>query len=195
MVYYHGSIIGGINELKPFASPYSNLKEPKVYLTTNKQLALHYIWNTKKYPIKKPMLKICEDGVLIFQEMFSGALELFYKGLNGFIYYCEGEYDISKESGVMTCATSDIPVPVSNVEYIEDVYNKIMEYKNIGKFVYERFEDLPQWRYDIIRGHIIRGIKRDNLLTNPTHPDYVFTQEHFPQYWKEATVLNEHGLL
>ena len=43
MDYYHGSTIKELKELIPFASPYSNLKEAVVYLTTNKQLALHYI--------------------------------------------------------------------------------------------------------------------------------------------------------
>jgi hypothetical protein len=195
MIYYHGSIVGGLKILKPFSSEYSNIKEPKVYLTTNKQLATHYIWNSNMFPLKMPMLKICEDGVLIFQEMFSDALALFYKGLSGYLYICEGDYKTSKESGIMTCVTSDEPVPIKDAEYIDNVYEEILRYKNNGKFIYEHYEDLPQWRHDIIRGHVMRGIKQNNLINNPMHPYYKLYQEKWPQYWKEAIVLYENNLL
>ena len=195
MEYFHGSIIKGLTELKPFASNYSNLEKPLVYLTTSKQLALHYIWDEKRIGVKMPMLDIRKDGVLVFQEMFSGALEYFYKGVSGYIYRCIGDYEISTDAGVYTCATSSEPVPVMNFEFIEDVYERIISYADKGTFIYERYEDLPQWRIDVIRGHIIRFIKRFDLLNNITHPGYRFIQEKFPRYLQEAQVLNDHNLL
>lgn len=195
MDYYHGTTTAGLSELRPFASPYSNLKESLVYLTTNKQLALHYIWNSEKISIKMPMLDIREDGTLVFQEMFSGALEYFYKGLSGYIYHCIGDYEINIDSGVFTCATSNISVPVVDFEYIEDVYESIMQYEKKGTFIYEKYETLPQYRHNIIRGIIIRSIKRDNLLNNIAHANHKFYKDKFPQYWKEAQALNEHGIL
>ncbi|MEJ6952282.1 hypothetical protein [Natronospora cellulosivora (SeqCode)] len=195
MDFYHGTTKAGLRELRPFASPYSNLKEPLVYLTTSKQLALHYIWNTDKLEIKMPMLDIRKDGVLVFQEMFSGALEYFYKGLSGYIYHCVGDYQINDNSDVFTCATSSSPVPILDYEYIDDVYEKIIEYQEKGTFIYEKYETLPQYRYDIIRGIIIRTIKRENLLNAPSDPRYKFYKEKFLQYWKEAEVLEQNGLL
>jgi len=41
MAFYHGSSVGGLTELKPFAKPRSNLKEPLVYMTSSRQLAAH----------------------------------------------------------------------------------------------------------------------------------------------------------
>jgi len=102
MIIYHGSSVGGLTELKPFSKPWSNLKQPLVYMTSSKQLAAHYIWPTEKYEIKSPMLDIRPDGTLVFQEMFSGALEYFYKGLNGWIYQCDGDYEY------LRCDISDI---------------------------------------------------------------------------------------
>jgi len=67
-------------------------------MTSSKQLAAHYIWPTEKYEIKSPMLDIRPDGTLVFQEMFSGALEYFYKGLSGWIYHCEGDYEYTMAS-------------------------------------------------------------------------------------------------
>lgn len=195
MEYFHGSIVKGLSELKPNASEYSNLKEPVVYLTTSRQLALHYIWDEKRIGVKMPMLDIRKDGTLVFQEMFSGALEYFYRGVSGYIYRCIGDYEINTDTGVNTCATSKTPVPVVDFEYIEDVYERILSYGDKGTFIYERYEDLPQWRMDVIRGHIIRFIKRNNLVDNPSHPGCRFIQEKFPQYWKEAKALNDCGLL
>lgn len=193
MDFYHGSTVGGLTELIPFAKSSSNLKEAAVYLTTSKQLALHYILDGKNRPPKTPMLKIREDGVLVFQELFSGALEFLYKGLSGYIYHCVGDYKLNEEVKVITCATSEVPVPVKDCEYIEDVYERIMEYKKYGMFIYEKYEELPRWRHSIIRGLVMNGIK--DIITNPDHPEYKLTQERYPQYWKEAIALNQHGLL
>ena len=195
MEYFHGTIKKGLSELKPNASPYSNATEPLVYLTTSRQLALHYIWDEKRLGVKMPMLDIRKDGTLVFQEMFSGALEYFYKGVSGYVYHCIGDYELNSTVGVYTCATSDTAVPVTDFEYIEDVYKSIISYGDKGTFIYERYEDLPQWRIDVIRGHIIRFIKKNNLLNDTTHPSCRFIQEKFPQYWKEAQALNEYNLL
>lgn len=195
MEYFHGSIKKGLSELKPIASPFSNLKEPLVYLTTSRQLALHYIWDMERIGVKMPMLDIRKDGVLVFQEMFSGALEYFYKGVSGYIYRCIGDYNINTDTGVYTCATSSEPVSVTDFEYIEDVYERIISYADKGTFIYEKYEDLPQWRIDVIRGHIMRFIKRNDLINNKTHSGYRFIQEKFPRYLQEAQVLNDHNLL
>jgi hypothetical protein len=195
MDYYHGTSIKGLTELRPFSSEYSNLKEPVVYLTSNKQLALHYIWDYSRHEIKSPMLDIRSDGTLVFQEMFSGALEYFYKGVSGYIYHCTGNYDSNKETGVSTCFTSNEPVPIMDYEYIDDVYEKIMEYGRKGTFIYEKFETLKPYRHDIIRGLIYRMIKKDNLFEDTKHPNYKHFQEKYPKYWKEAEVLNNNGLL
>ena len=195
MEYFHGTIKKGLSELKPNASPFSNATEPLVYLTTSRQLALHYIWDEKRLGVKMPMLDIRKDGTLVFQEMFSGALEYFYKGVSGYVYHCIGDYELNSAVGVYTCATSDTAVPVTDFEYIEDVYKSIISYGDKGTFIYERYEDLPQWRIDVIRGHIIRFIKKNNLLSDTTHPSCRFIQEKFSQYWKEAQALNEYNLL
>jgi len=108
--FYHGSSVGGLKELQPVSKPWSNLKEPLVYMTSSKQLAAHYIWPTEKYEIKSPMLDIRPDGTLVFQEMFSGALEYFYKGLSGWIYQCDGDYEYNSDAGVFTTAASATPV-------------------------------------------------------------------------------------
>ena len=193
MIFYHGTSFMGLKELMPFASPYSNLQEALVYLTTSKQLALHYIWDYKRVGTKWPMLHIREDGVLVFQEMFSGALEFLYKGLSGCIYHCVGDYEIDPASGVLTCATSKSVIPISDFEVVDDVYEKICEYERAGTFIYEKFEDRTQAAHDKIREIILSQIKRVDLFNNPNHAYYDFFKEKFPEHWNEAKKQHEIG--
>ena len=194
MKFYHGTTVKGLTELRPHLPTSAHIQESLVYLTTSKQLALHYIWDKDRLGIKMPMVDIRDDGTLVFQEMFPNALEYFYKGVSGYIYHCEGDCPINPDSHVPTCATSSDVVPVTGCEYIENVYETILSYLEEGKLIYEHYEDLPQWRKDVIRGHITRFIKRNNLLNDPSHPSYNFICEKFPQYWAEAKVLYEHNL-
>ncbi len=193
MMYYHGSTVKGLTELHPHLPVGAHSQQPHVYLTASRQLALHYIWDTQRFGVKMPMLDIQKDGTLIFQEMFSGALEYFYKGVSGYIYHCEGDYPA--DATVPTSVIADAAVPVVDCEYIDDVYQHILEYEKQGKFIYEHYEDLPQWRIDVIRGHIIRFIKRNDLIADKDHPSRRFIVEKFPQIWAEAQVLNAHNLL
>ena len=68
-----------------------------------------------------------------------------------------------------------------------------MEYEKYGMFIREKYEDLPRWRHDIIRGWVMPAIK--DVLTNPNHPEYKLMQDRYPKYWKEAEVLHKNGLL
>jgi len=194
MDFYHGTQIGELTELKPFGHSNSNLKVPAVYLTTRRQVALHYISNWRSLPFGSPMLDIRETDI-VFQELYPGALKLSCKGVSGYIYRCVGNFEMMEYNGVKTAAVSYESVPIAGVEFIPDVHDAIMEYEQQGKFIYEKYEDLPQWRHDIIRGHFIRAIKGENLMDNPQHPQYALFQEKFPQYWAEAEVLHKHGLL
>ena len=132
------------------------------------------------------MLDIRKDGVLVFQEMFSNALEHLYKGLSGYVYHCTGEYEHENDSGVHTCAISKEPVPVTGFDFIADVHSEILSYEEQGKFIYERYEKLPQWRHDIIRGHVQRAIKNGGRFDDKDSEKYRFYLAQWPQYMKEV---------
>jgi hypothetical protein len=196
MDFYHGSIINGLTELLPFGGTGNNLPDALVYLTTSKQLATHYIMDKQNRFGSSPMLHIRDDGVLVFQEMFSGALEYVYKGLSGTLYHCVGDYPLNPSAGVLTTATSDKPVPVVDCEFVPDVYERILDYAEQGLFVMERYESLPNWRRDVIRGYVYRWVAQNKAyVTDPSDTGYQFYQAHYTQFWREAQALHEKGLL
>ena len=82
MIAYHGTVAGGLDTLKPFANPQSNLFYSCVYLSTCKALAAIYIW---KHPFKWMTFEIPEDGIPLYNESFPGGLAHFYGGVKGYI--------------------------------------------------------------------------------------------------------------
>lgn len=96
---------------------------------------------------------------------------------------------------MISCITVNQTILVYDYEWIGDVYDSIMAFAGKGTFIYEKYEDLPRWRHDVIRGIIIRNIKRNDMLNDLGHPDRKLYQEKYPVYWQEAQVLYEHGIL
>jgi hypothetical protein len=195
MDFYHGSVKKGLTVLKPFDSRPRDIKEPCVFLTLNKQLALYYIWDLNRFPAKVPLLDIKKDGVIVFQEMCSGALEYLYKGLSGYIYHCVGSYELSSLIGINSIALSKNNVEIQDYEFIEDVYERIIEYGKYGLFIIEKYEELPQYKHDIIRGWVMRWITANNCVKNRDSFLSKFYQDRYPIYWKEAEILDRNDSL
>lgn len=144
MKFYHGSTTRGLTELLPHLPVGAHLQEPCVYLSKSRQLALHYIWDSQRLgDVKMPMLDVRKDGVLVFQEMFSGALAYLYKGVSGYIYHCERNYSGDDVPSAPSSVTVSSTVPISECEYVDDVYEHILQYEKQGKFIYEHYEDCP----------------------------------------------------
>lgn len=196
MDFYHGSVVKGLTILKPFASGSNNaIHEPCVYLTLNKQMALHYIWDTNRFPAKIPLLDVRKDDVLVFQEMWSGALEYLYKGLSGCIYHCIGSYELITSKGLNSRAISKNEIEIKDYEFIEDVYERIIEYERYGLFICEKYEKLPQCKHDAIRGWVMRWIESNNCIRDRDSFLSKFYKDRYPIYWKEAEVLYKNNLL
>jgi len=185
MNYYHGSTISGITELRPSANEGNNLKLPCIYLTTNPQLAIHYI-RDKNRLWSSPTLDIREDGVLVFQEMFSDALAYMYSGVSGYVYRVTGAYGINTVPGVRFAAISEKAVPVADSVHIPDVYSAILSFAERGLFIYERYEDLPQQRHKKIQDWVLKWIEDGDWINKPDEPMARFYKEKWPEYWLMA---------
>lgn len=188
-LYYHGTTVANLNELKPFASPFSNIKTSCVYLSGNKPLAAIYIWNK---PYKWMTFEIAEDGTPIYKESFQNSLKEFYDGVSGCIYTCEGEFSSDTAIGIKHAVISEIPVPITSCDIVDNAYERILQYEKAGTIIIRRFENLTQKEHDSNKRMVLNTIKRLNLLAE-THPLSSFVKEKYPDLWEQSLrEINSH---
>ena len=182
MICYHGSVQRSIKVLEPHASPFSHLKYPCVYLSTNEALASIYIWNK---PYKWMTFQIREDGLPIYSESFENGLREFYEGVSGCIYRCGGDFDVDENTRIKCAVVSKNPVPVESCDVVADAHERILSYEKKGLLVINHFEDLSEAQRESDRQMVLGAIRGLNLL-NGTHPLSAFVAEKFPALWQEA---------
>ena len=182
MIAYHGTIIGNIDILRPFASPHSNLKYPCVYLSTNKALSAIYIWNQ---PYKWMTFEIQEDGLPVYNESFKNGLYEFYNGVKGYIYTCESDFDVDVNTNIKFAVISKTAVPIKGVDIVENAYERILQYEQLGQLKINHFEELTDQQINKDKNMVMGAIKRLGLLKGE-HPLSNFVREKFPIYWEEA---------
>lgn len=182
MLAYHGTVVGNLKVLHPFASPHSNLDYPCVYLSTNEALASIYIWNR---PYKWMTFEIGEDGVPVYKESFENGLEEFYKGVSGYIYTCSGDFGSDENTGIRHAVISREPVEVLAADIVEDTYARILRYEAEGLLRIDRYTDLTDEQRRKDRNMVLNAIRRLDLLKG-NHPLSGFVSEKFPDLWSEA---------
>ncbi len=124
MTAYHGTTVRGLEVLRPFASPHSNLDYPCVYLSADKALASIYIW---KHPFKWMTFEIGEDGIPVYNESFKDGLRAFYGGVKGVIYTCSGSFGTDKNTGIRSAVVSPDPVPVAAADELDATGSKLQD--------------------------------------------------------------------
>ena len=182
MVAYHGTVVGGLQTLKPYLTPGSNLKYPAVYLSTNKALSSIYIWN-KQY--KWMTFEIRDDGMPIYNESFKDCLPEFYSGVKGYIYTCEANFEIDEKIAIKHAVVSKEPVSVTDVDIVDDAYKQILQYEKDGMLIINRYESLSDERKIKDRNMVLSAIKGLDLLKGD-HPLSSFVSAKFPELWDEA---------
>lgn len=150
-MFYHGTDIGGLTELKPNKSNEGEW----VYLSDEKLRILPYCVNPlrvfvdKKYgkgAVDKIACRIAyfwfKDNKLILTELYPGYFEEIYKGQKAYIYSFENVQDLQllKKNvfgykGVL---------PVENVEVILDMYEYLSQLEKEDKLVLRRQKDMSK---------------------------------------------------
>ena len=182
MIAYHGTIVGGLYILKPFANIHSNLKYPCVYLSTNKALSSIYIWN-KEY--KWMTFEIREDGMPIYNESFKNCLFEFYNGVKGYIYKCEANFETDENTTIKHAVISKDPVDIQEVDIVENAYERILQYEKEKSLIINHYENISEEQKRKDKNMILRAIKRLDLLKGE-HPLSNFVSIKFPEIWNEA---------
>ena len=86
MPFYHGSPVGGLNELKPFLSEH---EKQYIYFTQNPLVALLYAVHSVDKPFSYYPYGFDKDGTIHYSEYYQDAFSDIYKGKQGYLYECD----------------------------------------------------------------------------------------------------------
>ena len=150
-MYYHASPIKGITQLMPRVS---NHCIPLVYFSRKRENVLVYLSNAIEKYCKETGFSykgkwqkwgpygFNKDGRLRLEEYYPNALISTYKGVSGYIYSSETITDSGFAVQIPDAATSSLPVQVSNVEFVTDAYEAILQAERAGLITILRYEEL-----------------------------------------------------
>lgn len=175
MDYYHGSSIPGIKALQPFVS---NHERPYVYLTDSEVLAAIYAHN----PMHRPngWFSYCwgKDGTLYYDEYFENQLEEIYRGQQGYVYKCQGEFPRMEK--MFWVYLSESAVPVADCREIPDLYRQLLRYEQEGRLVIRRWHTRTVAQKARIREIVADSLKK-TPLDSPFRLEYeAYIKAHFP---------------
>ena len=184
-MYYHASPIQGIRQLEPRIS---NHGIPLVYFSKKRENVLVYLSNAIEKYCKETGFSyngkwqkwgpygFNQDGLLQLEEYYPNALISTYKDVPGYIYSAEAITDSGFAVQIPDSATSSIPVKVSNVEYVPDAYDAILQAERDGLISILRYEKMSEKMHEWID----KTIKEEYEGANK-HPEYRhFLRGNFP---------------
>ena len=181
MILYHGSSIGGITELKPFLSEH---KKEYVYLTSNPVVALLYTVKSVPKPFSFYPYGFNGEKV-VYSEYYENCFEDIYKGQKGFLYYCENVENAENPTAINSVYTCQTPIKISGCIEIDDVFEKLMKYKENGLFEIKPFHSVSDKELNFVYDDMRKTIKEHCLRDYPNNPMSKFIMKHFPKVWFE----------
>ena len=179
MEYYHGSIVPNLNTLYPFNVDNSLSQKECIYLTSKKEIALLYIWVRKFMWLTYGFDK---QGSVVYTETHKDALKEFYNDVRGYIYSVNIDGDEDNDTKIKNVITMYKEIPVIKCEKVDDVYEKILEYENLGMMKIKRYEDLTADEILRSRKMILDELKSD--LYKNDRPLLKYIQMTFPEIYE-----------
>lgn len=183
-MYYHGSPTGGIQVLRPNETSFKKFREDgeaHVFLSSNKAHATLYA--VKCYNYHYGFDK--DTGLPKYYEPYEGCVKDYYAGKSGYLYTLEAHESIVPLKGIKYAFRTRESVRVKSVEFIQDVYTKLLDYEDKGEFIIVRYKDLPERIREKNHKWIIGLLEEEEIFSSPEeYPMYLKTK--FPDAWKEV---------
>ncbi|MCI8632618.1 MAG: hypothetical protein HFE64_03930 [Lachnospiraceae bacterium] len=180
MHFYHGSPIGGLNELKPFLSEHG---KQYIYFSTNPVVALLYAVKPVPKPFSFYPYGFEKDGTVVYSEYFENAFYHLYNGKVGYLYECMNLKNMDNPTNINCAYTCSEPIKVNTVTEISNLYTYFKEQESKGLFWIKQREKISEQEMQFVFDELQKDMKRHNLHKFPQHPMSVFIQEHFPNVW------------
>lgn len=188
-MFYHASPIAGIQVLEPRVS---NHGIPLIYFSKKRENVLVYLSNAiEKYCRETGFIYhgvwqkwgpygFNKDGTLRMEEYYPDAMKKTYKGVSGYIYSAEYVSDSGFELNIPDAVASNDPVTVTDVEFVSDAYEALLEAEKHQLITIMRYEDMPEK----MKEWNVRTIRKE-YEDATDHPEYRhFLKGNFPDILK-----------
>lgn len=188
-MYFHASQVPDIKVLEPRIS---NHNTPLIYFSTKRENVLVYLSNAVEKHCKDTgfvhngkwhkwaSYGFDDDGILVFDEYYKGALEDTYSGVTGYIYCVENICENELSDKINNVITSTIPVEICGFEIIEDAYLEMLKAADSGLIRIRRYEDLSEGML-----HWIEKTIKKEYENAVNEPDYRYFLEAKFQFLKK----------
>lgn len=183
MTFYHGSPVGGLNELKPFLSEHGN---PYVYFTTNPLVALLYAVKPVPKPFSFYPYGFDEKGTVVYSDYYEDAFYNLYKNRVGYLYECDHLKGLEKPTKIKDVYTSTRPIKVDRMTKIPDLYVFYKQQEEKGLFRIEKNSEIQDKTMCFVFEELRKEIENNSLKHNPQHAMSIFIKEHFPAVWESV---------
>ena len=185
-MYYHASAVKDIKELEPRIS---NHGIPLIYFSKKRENVLVYLSNAIEKYCKETNFSydgiwqkwaaygFNQDGRQRIEEYYPNALEKTYKGVSGYIYSVDEIAESNFQTQIPDAAASSTSVKITDVEFIPDAYEAILEERN-GLITITRYEEMTEKMQECTR----KTIKKE-YEEALEHPEYRhFLRGNFPEF-------------
>ena len=189
-MFYHGTNVGGIKELKPSLSNQGKY----VYFSDERLRIIPYLVN--------PVQKFVDDkygkgkyktslrwarftfinNKLVLIEAYPNYIEDTFKGQIGYIYYFENIEGLKALNNPHTFGL-DKAVKVEKVEVIPDVYDEILRLEKDGKLVIKKYEENTEKENRDFEEFVKGEMLKKNKYYNEFYRE--FLREKFPQVFEK----------
>lgn len=185
MYLYHGSHIGKIEKLTANSKQYNGKEEKVVYLTSNYAYSLFYIWDqVKNHRIRKYITAYIKDGIVYYEEQFPNQFYEFYNNVKGYVYYVnESTHFLNGSEESFYISYNDEAVTKS--DYINNVYEKILEYVDNGLVKILYFNEQTKERQNYLTEMIVQAIVNKQLIGS-NNEDELFFKRYFIEAYSNA---------
>lgn len=182
MPFYHGSPVGGLNELKPFLSEH---EKQYIYFTQNPVVALLYAVHPVPKPFSYYPYGFDKDGTVHYSEYYQNAFSDIYKGKQGYLYECDdipNAGNPTQINGVFVCESA---IKVERVTTIPNLYERFMEYQQQGLFRIRPLDTISDKEMQSVYDDLKQTIQKHNLKQSPDNLMSRLLREHFPKVWEK----------
>ena len=187
MIFYYGSPLCGLTELRPSISEHG---KPYIYFSTNPLVALLYAVKPVPKPFSFYPYGFEKDGSVVYWEYYENAFMDIYKGKKGYLYSCDDLPDAENPTQIPCAFVCTKPVKIKHAFEVADLYEYYKGREIIGDFHITPRQAISDQAMSVANAAMKKDMIQYILRKTPDHPMNIFIKRRFPELWNAIKAEN-----